>query len=44
MLDEVRCHYELNDVEDAKYNPGTIDIYVSPNNLWRHWDPEENPE
>ena len=43
MLDEVRCHYELNDVDDAKNNPGTIDIYVSPNNLWRHRDPEANP-
>ena len=43
MLDEIRCHYELNDVDDAKNNPGTIDIYVSPNNLWRHRDPEANP-
>ena len=43
MLDEVRLHYELNDVDDAKNNPGTIDVYVSPNNLWRHRDPEANP-
>lgn len=40
MLDEVRCHYELNNIDDAEDNPWEIDIYVSPNNLWRNADPE----
>jgi hypothetical protein len=32
MLDEVKLNYELNPLTN---NVGTIDIYVSPNNLWR---------
>ena len=31
MLDEIRLNYELNPVTS---NTWTIDIYVSPNNLW----------
>ena len=31
MLDEIRLNYELNPLTS---NVGTIDIYVSPNNLW----------
>ena len=33
MLDEVRLNYELNPL--TNYN-GEIDIYVSPNNLWKN--------
>ena len=33
MLDEVRLNYELN--QNANNNVWTIDIYVSPNNLWK---------
>ena len=33
MLDEIRLNYELNPL--TRYN-GTIDIYVSPNNLWKN--------
>ena len=32
MLDEIRMNFELNPL--TNYN-GTIDIYVSPNNLWK---------
>lgn len=32
MLDEIRLNYELNPL--TSWN-GTIDIYVSPNNLWK---------
>ncbi len=32
MLDEIRLNYEMNPM--TEYN-GSIDIYVSPNNLWR---------
>lgn len=37
MLDEVRLNYELNPDTDDNWE---IDIYVSPNNLWRGTDPE----
>lgn len=45
MLDEIRLNYELNpdvnwDDEDEPY--WTIDVYVSPNNLRRWTDPEED--
>lgn len=33
MLDEIRLNYELNPLTDEN---GSIDIYVSPNNLWRN--------
>jgi len=36
MLDEIRLNYELNPNTN---NNGTIDIYVSPNNLWKDTDP-----
>ena len=36
MLDEVRLNYELN--PNTQHN-GSIDIYVSPNNLWKDTDP-----
>lgn len=36
MLDEIRLNYELN--PNTTHN-GTIDIYVSPNNLWKDTDP-----
>lgn len=42
ILDEIRCHFELNNVDDAKYDPGSIDVYVSPNNLRRFSDPESD--
>lgn len=32
MLDSIRVNYEMNPL--TRYN-GTIDIYVSPNNLWK---------
>lgn len=44
MLDEIRLNYELNPLT---YDNGSIDIYVSPNNLWRtarmfdKWEVEE---
>lgn len=33
MLDEIRLNYELNPLTPNKW---TIDIYVSPNNLWKN--------
>ena len=36
MLDEIRLNYELN--PNTQHN-GTIDIYVSPNNLWKDTAP-----
>lgn len=33
MLDEIRLNYELNPLTSNKW---TIDIYVSPNNLWKN--------
>ena len=35
MLDEVRLNFELNTHPNAWNNVWTIDIYVSPNNLWK---------
>jgi hypothetical protein len=32
MLDEIRLNFELNPWTEDN---GSIDIYVSPNNLWR---------
>lgn len=32
MLDEIRLNYELNPLTSST---GSIDVYVSPNNLWR---------
>lgn len=32
MLDEIRLNYELNPLTDENWE---IDVYVSPNNLWR---------
>jgi hypothetical protein len=37
MLDEIRLNYELNPMTN---NMWTIDVYVSPNNLWKHTRPE----
>ena len=37
MLDEVRLNYELNPHTSGN---GTIDVYVSPNNLWKTTTPE----
>ena len=34
MLDEIRLNYELNTHNNVWTNTWTIDIYVSPNNLW----------
>jgi hypothetical protein len=36
MLDEVRLHYELNPLDWV--TNGTIEIFVSPNNLWESTD------
>lgn len=33
MLDEIRLNYELNNIA---YINGTVDVYVSPNNLWKN--------
>ena len=38
MLDEIRLNYELNPLTNNKWS---IDIYVSPNNLWRTTRPED---
>ena len=50
IIDELRCHFELNNLrdEDGDYmvdedDTGTIDIYLSPNNLWQFSDPEADP-
>lgn len=40
ILDEVRCHFELNPLISSSQNAWDIDIYVSPNNTWRNVDPE----
>ena len=47
ILDEIRCHYELNNLKNASGNylvgqsyTGDIDIYVSPNNTWQNVNPE----
>ena len=37
MLDEIRLNYELNPLTD---NTGSIDVYVSPNNLRKNTRPE----
>ena len=34
MLDEIRLNYELNPHPDVWTHTWTIDVYVSPNNLW----------
>lgn len=39
MLDEIRLAYELNPLTDDNWS---IDIYVSPNNLWTWTDPEDD--
>ena len=39
MLDEVRCHFELNPMLSSSQNAWDIDIYVSPNNMWKNVDP-----
>ena len=36
MLDEIRLHYELNPLPNV--TNWTIEIFVSPNNLWRSTD------
>ena len=35
MLDEIRLNYELNPAQWVGTNTWTIDLYVSPNNLWK---------
>lgn len=37
-LDEIRCHFEFNPLTNS--NPGTIEVYVSPNNRRELYDPE----
>lgn len=37
MLDEIRLNYEMNPLTTSNW---TIDVYVSPNNLWKSTDPE----
>lgn len=39
MLDEVRVNYEMNPLTNHNWD---IDIYVSPNNLWKDSDPSWN--
>lgn len=39
MLDEVRLHFELNPLVASDKNVWDIDIYVSPNNMWKRVDP-----
>lgn len=43
ILDEVRCHFELNPIPSAS-QVWSIDIYVSPNNLRTDPDPTRNWE
>ena len=46
MLDEIRLNFELNpNIDESDYSSdeepyGTIEIYVSPNNLWKDTDPD----
>lgn len=40
MLDEIRCHFELNPLITDSQNAWDIDIYVSPNNTRKNVDPE----
>lgn len=47
LLDEVRCHYEFNNLKDNEWDYlinngvlGEIDIYVSPNNTRQYSDPD----
>ncbi len=42
MLDDVRVHFELNPLINDSDNAGSIDIYVSPNNLRHNVDPEDD--
>ena len=39
MLDEIRMNFELN--PNTTHN-GTVDVYVSPNNLWKDTNPSNN--
>lgn len=39
MLDEIRLNYELNPLTDDNWS---IDIFVSPNNLWRSTQPMDS--
>jgi hypothetical protein len=41
ILDEVRCHFEFNHFTNSS-STGTLDVYVSPNNLRELYDPEVN--
>ena len=42
VIDEIRCHFELNPLIDDDDNAGDIDIYLSPNNKWRDVDPDRD--
>lgn len=39
MLDEIRLNFELNPLTTWNWD---IDVYVSPNNLWKDTDPSNN--
>lgn len=50
IIDELRCHYEFNNLKDSQgdyllsvADLGEIDVYLSPNNLRQHADPEIDP-
>lgn len=42
MLDEIRLHFELNPLISNSQDAWDIDIYVSPNNMWRNVDPDSD--
>lgn len=42
MLDEVRLHFELNPLISNSQDAWDIDVYVSPNNMWKNVNPESD--
>lgn len=42
MIDEIRCHFELNPLISSSQDAGDIDIYLSPNNKWEDVDPDRD--
>ena len=42
VIDEIRCHFELNPLISSSQDAGDIDIYLSPNNMWRDADPDRD--
>lgn len=42
VIDEIRCHFELNPLISSSQDAGDIDIYLSPNNKWEDVDPDRD--